>query len=124
MDRLAPLKSPLLLEQGGNFDLTDTAPKTQKFVVLSNCGFPGENSFQVMKVVFACCNPALEIYRNCGKLLKSTDPAVQATIQEYLSAVQRAGYELAAQGTVPTETTARLNMPLMAVQDYVRYIGM
>lgn len=124
VDRLAPLKSPLLLEQGGNFDLADTAPKTQKFVVLSNCGFPGEDSFQVMKVVFACCNPALEIYRNCGKLLKSTDPAVQATVQEYLSAVQRAGYELAAQGTVPTETAARLNMPLMAVQDYVRYIGM
>lgn len=51
-----------------NFDLADYKPKTQQFMVISNCGFPGNNNFETMKAVFAPCNPVLEIYRNCGKL--------------------------------------------------------
>ncbi len=76
VDRLAPLKSPLIVEKQGDFDLADTDEKRQKFVVISNCGFPGERNFETLKAVMAPCSPVLEIYRNCGKLLKSKDTTV------------------------------------------------
>lgn len=92
-DRLAPLKSPKLQERQGKFDLEDARKKTQKFVVLSNCGFPGEHNFDVLRAAMACCDPSLEIYRNCGKLLKTKDPQIKKTVDIWLAAVERAGKE-------------------------------
>lgn len=124
VDRLVPLKSPKITEQHGNYDLADTYPITQKFAVISNCGFPGENNFEVMKKVFACCDPCLEIYRSCGKLLKSNDPAVTETVNKYLEAVTQAGYELAQSSRVSEETMKRLEMQLMPVNEYIKFLGM
>lgn len=123
-DRLCPLKSPRIVQDQGNFDLADAKPRTQKCVVLANCGFPGENNFEVLRAAFACCKPSLEIYRNCGRLLRSRDAAVQETVGQYLRAVEQAGYEMAAQGAVSPETRENLNMPLMSVPEYVKYLGM
>ena len=50
VDRLAPLKAPRMTEQQGHFDLENAQPKTQTFVALANCGFPGENNS-------TCCVP-------------------------------------------------------------------
>ena len=124
VDRLAPLKSPLIVNSGENFDLTDSKPKTQRFVVISNCGFPGNNNFETMKAVVASCNPALEIYRNCGKLLKSKDERIKATVNEYLHVVEQSGYELATQNYVSEETKSKLEMQLMSIAEYVKYMGM
>ncbi|MGI6029284.1 MAG: flavodoxin family protein [Candidatus Heteroscillospira sp.] len=124
VDRLAPLKSPLIVNKGGDFDLKDTEVKTQKFVVISNCGFPGNNNFETLRAVMASCAPVLEIYRNCGKLLKSMDARVQVVVKEYLAAVEQAGYELASSGMVSGATCEKLAMELMPVQDYVEYLGM
>jgi multimeric flavodoxin WrbA len=124
VDRLAPLKSPLIVNSGENFDLADSKPKTQQFVVISNCGFPGNNNFKTMKVVVASCNPVLEIYRNCGKLLKSKDEKIKAIVNEYLQVVEQAGYEMAMQNYVSEETKSKLEMQLMSIPDYVKYIGM
>ena len=123
-DRLVPLKSPLIVNSGENFDLADSQPKTQQFVVISNCGFPGNNNFETMKVVFASCNPVLEIYRNCGKLLKSKDAKIKATVNEYLQVVEQAGYEMATLNYVSEETKSKLGMQLMSIPDYLKYIGM
>ena len=124
VDRLVPLKSPLIVNSGGNFDLADSKPKTQQFVVISNCGFPGNNNFETMKVVVASCKPALEIYRNCGKLLKSKDEKIKEIVNEYLQVVEQAGYEMATQNYVSEETKSNLEMQLMSIPDYVKYIGM
>ena len=123
-DRLVPLKSPLIVNSGEKFDLADSKPKTQQFVVISNCGFPGNNNFETMKVVFASCNPVLEIYRNCGKLLKSKDEKIKATVNEYLQVVEQAGYEMAIRNYVSEETKSKLEIQLMSIPDYVKYIGM
>jgi multimeric flavodoxin WrbA len=123
-DRLVPLKSPLIVNSGEKFDLADSKPKTQRFVVISNCGFPGNNNFETMKVVFASCNPVLEIYRNCGKLLKSKDEKIKATVNEYLRVVEQAGYEMATLNCVSEETKPKLEMQLISIPDYVKYIGM
>ena len=124
VDRLAPLKSPLIIQQNENFDLLDTKPKTQKFVVISNSGFPGNNNFETMKAVFSSCNPTLEIYRNCGKLLKSKDNNIKQIVGKYLDSVELAGFEMATQGVVSDETKQKLDMPLMEIQQYVKYLGM
>lgn len=124
VDRLAPLKSPKITEKNDGYDLEDTKPKTQKFIVISNCGFPGEKNFEVMKAAFACCEPSLEIYRNCGKLLKSQDPAVSQKVGKYLEAVRQAGFESAQELNVSEETKRLLDMQLMSVGEYVKYLGM
>lgn len=124
VDRLASLKSPIILQQNENFDLADTKPKTQKFVVISNSGFPGNSNFETIKAVFSSCSPTLEIYRNCGKLLKSKDSNIKQIVDKYLDAVELAGFEMATQGAVSNETKQKMDMPLMEVQDYVKYLGM
>ena len=63
-------------------------------------GFPGNNNFETMKVVFVSCNPVLEIYRNCGKLLKSKDEKIKTDVEDYLKAVEQSGYEMATQNWV------------------------
>ncbi len=124
VDRLVPLKSPLIVNSDDDFDLADSKLKTQQFVVISNCGFPGNNNFETMKAVFASCNPVLEIYRNCGKLMKSKDEKIKETVNEYLKGVEQSGYELATQNYVSEETKSKLEMQLMSIPDYVKYIGM
>ncbi len=124
VDRLVPLKSPMITEQSGNFDMADTKKREQKYVAVSNCGFPGDNNFAIIRAAFSTCNPTLEIYRNCGKLLKSKQEAVQPVVETYLSVVEQAGYELVSAGDVTEETRAALDMPLMTTGEYVKFLGM
>ncbi|MGF6376552.1 multimeric flavodoxin WrbA [Clostridiales Family XIII bacterium PM5-7] len=124
VDRLAPLKSPTIVQREEDFDLANASPKEQKFMVIANCGFPGNNNFEVLKHVMAACNPVLEIYRNCGILLKSKEESVQKVVGQYLEIVEAAGYEMAKTGEVSQETREKLNMELMPIQEYVNYIGM
>lgn len=124
VDRLAPLKCPHMIEKEGHFDLEKGQDRPQQFVVLSNCGFPGENNFDVMKAVFSCCNPSLEIYRNCGKLLKNQSPSIQKTVGIWLQSVEQAGKEMVLDGEVSDKTKTALNKPLMSVKDYISFLGM
>lgn len=124
VDRLIPLKSPLLTERNGHFDMADKEKKQQRFVTMANCGFPGENNFSIIQTAFSCCNPSLEIYRNCGKLLTSKQPAVQEIVTEYLSKVEQAGYEMAAKGFICEETQKQLAMNLMTTEAYIKFLGM
>ena len=124
VDRLIPLKSPLLTEQNGSFDMADAAPRQQRFVTVSNCGFPGENNFSIIRAAFSCCAPSLEIYRNCGKLLVSKQESVQERVRAYLQAVEQAGYEFAAHGEVTAEPRTQLDAPLMSAAEYVQFLGM
>lgn len=124
VDRLIPLKSPLLTEQNGSFDMADAAPRQQRFVAVSNCGFPGENNFSIIRAAFSCCAPSLEIYRNCGKLLVSKQESVQERVRAYLQAVEQAGYEFAAYGEVTAESRTQLDAPLMSAAEYVQFLGM
>lgn len=124
VDRLIPLKSPIIAQQEERFDLEDTVRREQKYVAISNCGFPGENNFSVIQEAFSCCNPCLEIYRNCGRLLRSKQESVQGIVSKYLSVVEQAGYELASAGTVCEETKNNLSMPMFSTPEYLRFLGM
>lgn len=120
VDRLAPLKSPLLVQSDVNFDLADAKEKQTKFVVIANAGFPGENNFGTIRQVFASCQPVLEIYRNCGMALKKQDDRVQS----YLEVVSAAGAALVQNGTVNQATSKALGAEMIPLEEYVQMIGM
>lgn len=124
VDRLIPLKSPQITQDQGNFDMADAQPSVQRYVTMANCGFPGENNFSIIQAAFSICNPSLEIYRNCGKLLVSKQEQVQDVVTNYLHAVEQAGYEMAANGAVCSETKKNLQMPLMNTAEYVKFLRM
>ena len=124
VDRLVPLKSPLLVNKNGNFDLKDSQAKTQQFMVISNSGFPGSQNFEIMKEVFKPCHPVLEIYRNSGKLLKSKDLKYQKIVSEYLEVVQQVGYEWVTKRNLSEETKLNLNKDLVTIEEYVKFLGM
>lgn len=124
VDRLAPLKAPQIVVQKERFDLIDAQPKTQRFVVIGNCGFPGENNFDVLRAAVACCLPSLEIYRNCGKLLVSQQTLAKKRVDRWLPAVERAGEEMVRAGAVSGETLAALDAPLMSNEEYISFLGM
>lgn len=124
VDRLIPLKSPLIVQDNDKFDMADTMPREQKFVAVSNCGFPGENNFNIIKAAFSACNPSLEIYRNCGKLLTSQNSAVQNIAENYLQIVEKAGFEMVSDGAVSEATLQELDKPIMSIPEYVKFLGM
>lgn len=124
VDRLIPLKSPRLVQEDGNFDMADGIKRPKRCVAVSNCGFPGENNFSIIRAAFSCCDPCLEIYRNCGRLLKTKDPSVQPAVEAYLEAVRQAGFELASAGGVSEAARRQLEAPLMSTEEYIRFLGM
>ncbi len=124
VDRLVPLKSPLLSEIDGDYDMIDTEKRTQKYVTISNCGFPGTNNFEIIKAAFSICNPTFEIYRNCGKLLVSKQESVKPAVNDYLENVRNAGYELESLGYVTDATQTNLRKPIMSDEDYIKFLGM
>lgn len=124
VDRLVPLKAPRIVAEAGRFDLADAKARQQRFVVLANCGFPGENNFDVLRQAMASCHPALEIYRSCGKLLVSHQPQARARVDAWLPAVERAGWELVRDGAVTPATVDALAAPLMSDEEYIAFLGM
>ena len=77
-----------------------------------------------MRVSVSPCNPSLEIYRNCGKLLKSKKTEVSEKVDEWLKVVFKAGEEFAKNNKVSDDTIKKLDMPLITVEDYIKYIQM
>lgn len=120
VDRLAPLKSPVLAQQNGRYDLENRETKQTRYVVMANAGFPGEHNFETLRAVFASANPALEIYRNCGMALKKDDPRVK----KYLKIVENAGHQLVAEGAVQAKTQEALQQAMIPEAEYAKMLGM
>ncbi len=123
VDRLIPLRSPMLTQIDGEFDMKVNI-KMPDAIVISNCGFPGENNFKTIKQVFKACNPIFEIYRNSGRLLQSNDPKIKPVVDEYLSYVTKAGCELATMGNVSNGIRKKLEMDLVSSGEYIKMMGL
>lgn len=123
LDRLIPIKRPTVVEADGNFNMANHQIKLPEVVIIANAGFPGEHNFETMKTVMKTMNPILEVYRNCGMLLRSKDPEVMKVVNKYLDVVSTTGYELASKLQVSEETKANLEMELMPIEKYIEYIS-
>jgi predicted metallo-beta-lactamase superfamily hydrolase len=71
------MDNELMNLQTDTYDKVRETMKMPDIVIISNAGFPGENNFETMKVVMKTVNPILEIYRNCGMVLKSKDETIK-----------------------------------------------
>jgi multimeric flavodoxin WrbA len=123
LDRLIPTKCPTVIENHGAFDMQNKSAKIPGTVIISNAGFPGDNNFQTMKAVMKTANPILEIYRNCGMLLRIKDKRIQQKVQEYLLFVKKAGFQIASNGSVSDEVICGLNLELLPIQQYIEIIS-
>lgn len=122
VDRLIPLRSPIVNQSNGNYDMTKRI-KFPDVVVISTSGFPGENNFETIKQVFKSANPVLEIYRNSGHLLKTNDPEIKDTVDKYLKYVMEAGFEIVKDGKASDDIKSKLQMEIVRPEDYVEKLN-
>ncbi|WP_371371423.1 flavodoxin family protein [Sporomusa aerivorans] len=122
VDRLVPLRSPIMNQSNGNYDMQERI-KFPDVVVISNCGFPGENNFETIKQVFKSANPVLEIYRNSGNLLKTADSKIKIMVDEYLKYVTEAGFEIVKDSKVSSSIKTKLQMELISPEEYIEKIN-
>ena len=73
-----------------------------------------------MREVFKSCNPILEIYRNCGQLLKTQNPDIKKKVDKYLGYVKKAGFEIVKNKAVSDELKARIPMELISPDEYMK----
>ncbi|SEP44554.1 flavodoxin family protein [Propionispora vibrioides] len=118
VDRLIPLRRPVATQTEEHYDM-EVRTKFPDAVVIANCGFPGENNFETIKAVFKPCNPILEIYRNSGKLLKTSNPELKAVVDEYLGYVKQSGFEIVNNNKIADDTKLKLQMELIHPEEYV-----
>lgn len=123
LDRLIPIKNPTVVETDGNFDMENSTGKLPEVVIISNAGFPGENNFETMKTVMQTANPILEIYRNCGMLLRMQREGIQEKVREYLAFVEESGFRIARGEAISEEVQAGLAKELLSVEEYVKAIS-
>ena len=126
MDRIIPLAEP-------HFDKDETGecrhPMRQKmpnFVVISNSGFPEQDQFQVLRLLFRriarnCSAEVVgEIYRGAGELLGARDLMLRPFLARYKKRLRKAGMELAQTGRLSQETMAQLEKPLVSDARYIK----
>lgn len=123
-DRLIPLRSPMIQESEGNFDMKTKISEFPDTVVIVNSGFPGEKNFGLIHEVFRSSNPILEIYRNSGHLLKMDRSDVKAKVDAYLKTVEKGGFELVKSGKVSIDVKNELDKDLVSAEEYVKILGM
>lgn len=124
IDRLVPLGDPHLeKDSGGEVCHILGSKKSPKFVMISNCGFPEQSHFQVLRLLAKRMARNFkteligEIYRGGGSLLR--DEEMQPLIDTYRGLLCRTGAEIVQQGCISPETTLQLEQPLIPVSDYV-----
>lgn len=123
LDRLIPIKNPNVVETAGNYDMENGIAKMPDVVIIANAGFPGDNNFDTMHTVMKTAEPILELYRNCGMLLKMNHERIKPKVQNYLAFVQQAGYYVAKRSTLPEDVKAGLEHELLPVDQYIKAIS-
>jgi len=131
MDRLIAIADPHMeKDQDGECRHVKKHDKPTKIIAISNCGFPEQSHFQVLRILFRRvarnlhCGLAGEIYRGGGGLLTSRLPEAGPAVERYRNVLRRAGMEVVREGSVSDQTTMELEQPLVPLQaDLDRYIA-
>lgn len=128
MDRLLPLGDPHFdKDEGGECRHRKTRGNVPVFVIISNCGFPEQSHFQVLKLLFArvarnfSTRVAAEIYRGGGAVLKDTPLPLRPLVYNYKRLLRKAGEEFARNMQLSAETIMALEKPLVPDKMYIKF---
>jgi FMN-dependent NADH-azoreductase len=126
MDRLIPIADPHWeKDENGECRHLMRYEKPRKLVVISNCGFPEQSHFQVLRVLSRRiarnihCEVIAEIYRGGGALLTVPEPALRPLVEKYKLLLRKAGREVIQNSKLSEETTVQLEKPLLSMENYV-----
>ena len=131
MDRLITIADPHMeKDQHGECRHVKRHDKPTKIIAISNCGFPEQSHFQVLRILFRRmarnlhCDLAAEIYRGGGGLLTSKLPEAGPAVERYRNVLRRTGMEVVREGRVSEQTLMELEQPLVPLQANLdRYIA-
>ncbi len=127
MDRLIPTLDPHFgKDASGECRHINKSAKVLKFVVISNCGFPEQSHFQVLRLLFKRMalnmgsEVIAEIYRGGGALLEAKSLLLKPIIWKYKKLLKQAGQEVIKDGKLSERTRAGLAKPLVADEQYIK----
>jgi multimeric flavodoxin WrbA len=126
VDRLIPMGDPHWeKDENGECRHIRTYEKPEYMGIISNCGFPEQSHFQVLRVWIKRiarnfhCSVAAEIYRGGGALLSISDPTLQPFVDSYLNTVQQAGSDVVKHKSLSKETKAQLERLLVPSDSFI-----
>ena len=127
MDRILPLVDPHFEEdENGEYRHVKRYEKYPKVVVVSNCGMPGQQHFQALKLHFRRMarnfhsEVVAEIYLDCGEMLRSPVLILKPHILKYKKHLSRAGVEFVNDGVISQRTSEKLAKPLIPARVFIR----
>jgi len=126
LDRMAAGANPRMEHDAHHECRHIKKPQVPKLIAMSNCGFPEQSHFEVLKLL--CRRLArnmgteliAEIYRGGGSLLLNPELALQTVQEGYKALLQTAGREIATTGALSAETTRKLEEPLIPHEEYIK----
>ena len=127
MDRLIPLMDPHFEQDAnGEWRHVKRFNSYPDIAVISNCGMPGRQHFEVLKLHFRRMarnfhsKVTAEIYLDCGELLKNQVLILKPVLAMYRKSLRKAGGEVAVDGVISPKTAAKLEKPLISASMYIK----
>lgn len=127
MDRSIPMALPYFNKDANGecrHQMRNNRP-SPKLVVVSNCGFPEREHFQVVSHLFRrvarnmSSEVIAEIYREGGETLKVDSLLLKPLLYMYKKALRRAGREIVEQQKLSAETIKDLEKPIISAEQYI-----
>jgi multimeric flavodoxin WrbA len=127
MDRLIPTADPYFeKDAGGECRHLIDKTKVPKLAVISNCGFPEQSHFQVLKLLFRriarnmSSELVAEIYRGGGTILTDKSFWSWFPVRRYKNLLRKAGEEVVKLGKITGELQKELEKPLISEEQYIK----
>ncbi len=127
MDRFIPLADPRFeKDENGGWRHKKRFTKYPDIMIISNCGMPGREHFQVLELHFRRMarnfhsSVIAEIYIDTGELLKNLIPLLKPVIPNYKKNLRNAGVEFVESGKISDKTSKKLSKPLLEEDMFIR----
>jgi len=126
MDRLIPDADPYFAKDANGECRHKINGKRPRMMVISNCGFPEQSHFQVLKLLFRRIarnmntELAAEIYRGGGAILAEKSLLLAPRLRRYKDLLRKAGAEVVTDGKISGELQQELEKPLVSDDQYIK----